>query len=185
MNVDVFRFLEVWMIKPRCTLYGGHSPPYEHVQKFLSSLDATVKCLKMTLQFILFIFRYIKQEKLFDSILHCCTKENPHIHDQLTIQLQNHEKTVYATLEMSRLMTKPTKWPVRPAKTQFRLGMPSLTRVFAVRSKGSCGPNVSSCGQRRLWSDWADAQADLSLRWEHRSFCLFCHAVAQLSSVKH
>ena len=26
---------------------------------------------------------------------------------------------------------------------------------------------VSSCGQRRLWSDWADAQADLSLRWAH------------------
>ena len=23
---------------------------------------------------------------------------------------------------------------------------------------------------------WADAQADLSLRWAHRSFCWFCHA---------
>ena len=32
---------------------------------------------------------------------------------------------------------------------------PSLIRVFAVRSVGSWGPNVSSCGQRRLWSDWA------------------------------
>ena len=29
------------------------------------------------------------------------------------------------------------------------------------------GPKLSSCGQRRLWSDWADAQADLSLRWAH------------------
>ena len=27
---------------------------------------------------------------------------------------------------------------------------PSLIRVFAVRSKGSQGPNLSSCGQRRL-----------------------------------
>ena len=26
---------------------------------------------------------------------------------------------------------------------------------------------VSSCGQQRLWSDWADAEVDLSLRWAH------------------
>ena len=30
------------------------------------------------------------------------------------------------------------------------------------------------------WLDWADAQAHLSLRWAHRSFCWFCHAAAQL-----
>ena len=48
---------------------------------------------------------------------------------------------------------------------------PSLIRVFAVHSMGSGGPSVSSCGQRRLWSDWADAQADLSLRWSQRSVC--------------
>ena len=42
---------------------------------------------------------------------------------------------------------------------------PSLIRVFAVRTVGRWGPNVSSCGQRRLWSDWADVQAELSLRW--------------------
>ena len=29
-----------------------------------------------------------------------------------------------------------------------------------------------------LWSDWADAQADPSLRWAHRSFCQFCQALA-------
>ena len=32
-----------------------------------------------------------------------------------------------------------------------------------------------------VWLDWADAQADLSLRWAHRPFCWFCHAVAQMS----
>ena len=47
---------------------------------------------------------------------------------------------------------------------------PSLMRVFAVRSIGSKGPKCSSCGQRRLWSDGADAQADLSLRWAHSHF---------------
>ena len=36
--------------------------------------------------------------------------------------------------------------------------------------------------QRRLWSDWAHAQADLSLRWTHMPFCCFCHEAAHLRS---
>ena len=54
---------------------------------------------------------------------------------------------------------------------------PSLIRVFAVRSMGSWGTKLSSCWQRRLWSDWADTQADLSLRSAH-SHCWFCHEAA-------
>ena len=50
---------------------------------------------------------------------------------------------------------------------------PSLIRVFTVHSMGSWGPKVSSCGQRRLWSDWADAQADLSLCWADMWICWF------------
>ena len=42
----------------------------------------------------------------------------------------------------------------------------------------SASINVWSFTQRRRWSDWADAQADLRLRWAHRSFCWFCHAMA-------
>ena len=42
--------------------------------------------------------------------------------------------------------------PVRPR---------SVIGIFAVCSLGSLGPIVSSCGQRRLWLDWADVQADL------------------------
>ena len=41
---------------------------------------------------------------------------------------------------------------------------PSLIWVFALCSMDSLGPKLSSCGQRRLWSDWVDAQADLTLR---------------------
>ena len=60
--------------------------------------------------------------------------------------------------------------------------LPSLIRVFTVCSMGSSGTKLSSCGQRRLWSDWADAQADLSLRWAHMPFVGFviCHVAAQL-----
>ena len=56
---------------------------------------------------------------------------------------------------------------VRPAKTKISLDIRPVWSVFALRSMGSKGPKLSSCGQRRLWSDWADAQADLCLRWEH------------------
>ena len=30
------------------------------------------------------------------------------------------------------------------------------------------------------WSDWADTQADLSLRWVHMQFCWFCRTLAQI-----
>ena len=61
-----------------------------------------------------------------------------------------------------------------PSEDSDQLGHPpSLSRVFAVRSVDSQGRTVSSCGQRRLWSDWADAQADLSLRWAHTHFVGF------------
>ena len=44
--------------------------------------------------------------------------------------------------------------------------MPSLI-VFAVRMKKAWVLSYPLSAQRRLWSDWADAQADLSLRWAH------------------
>ena len=73
---------------------------------------------------------------------------------------------------MSLNMTKPNKVIVRPAKTQICLDRP-VWSVFDVRFMGNLGPKLSSCGQRRLWSDWADAKADLSLRWAHTHFVGF------------
>ena len=48
---------------------------------------------------------------------------------------------------------------------------PSLIRVFAVRMKKARVLSYLLSVQRRLWSDWADAEADLSLRWAH-SHCV-------------
>ena len=82
---------------------------------------------------------------------------------------------------MSCSMTKPTKWLVHLAKTLISLC------ICAVWSESSlCAQWVATdprflhgdSEDSDLWSDWADAQADLSLRWVHRSFCLFCHAAA-------
>ena len=67
-----------------------------------------------------------------------------------------------------------------PSEDSDQPGIHPVWSVFAVHSVGSQGSKVSSCGQQRIWSHWADAQADLSLRWVHRSFCWFCHEVAHI-----
>ena len=46
-------------------------------------------------------------------------------------------------------------------------------RVFAVRMKKGWILSYPLNAQRRLWSDWADAQTDLSLRWAHSHFVGF------------
>ena len=70
--------------------------------------------------------------------------------------------------------------------------LPSLIRVFAVRMKKGWILSYPLIAQRRLRSDWADAQADLSLRWAHGHFvgfvmsrlkCLFISA--SLTDDKH
>ena len=85
-----------------------------------------------------------------------------------------------APAHLSRLMTKPTKWHVRPAKTQIGLGIRpvSLIRVFAVRMMKAWTLSYPLGAQRRLWSHWADAQTDLSLRWANMQFSWFCHDAA-------
>ena len=50
---------------------------------------------------------------------------------------------------------------------------PSLIRVFAVRMKNDWVLSYPLSAQRKLWSDWADVQADLSLRWAHSHFVGF------------
>ena len=62
---------------------------------------------------------------------------------------------------------------VRPAKTQISLGIRPVWSVFAVRMKKAWVLSYPLSAQRRLWSDWADAQADPSLRWAHTHFVGF------------
>ena len=71
-------------------------------------------------------------------------------------------------------MTVPSEYSDQPGHP------PSLIRVFTMHSMSSWGPNISSCGWRRLWSVWANVQADPSLRWAHMPFWWFCHEVAQM-----
>ena len=65
-------------------------------------------------------------------------------------------------------MTKPTKWPVRPAKTQISLCICPVWSESSLKKAWILSYPLSA--QRRLWSDWVDAQADLILRWAHMPF---------------
>ena len=46
-------------------------------------------------------------------------------------------------------------------------------RVFAIGMKKAWVLSYLFSAQGRLWSDWADAKADLSLRWAHNHFVGF------------
>ena len=71
---------------------------------------------------------------------------------------------------------KTNKMACAPSEDSDQPGhLPSLIRVFAVRLKKARSLSYPWSAQRRLWSDWTDAQADLSLRWAHMPFCWFCH----------
>ena len=78
---------------------------------------------------------------------------------------------------------KPTKWLVRPANTKINLGIRPIWSESSLSTWRK--PWVLSyplSAQRRLRSDWAGVQADLSLRWTLMSFCWFCCATAQLNT---
>ena len=57
---------------------------------------------------------------------------------------------------------------------------PCLIGVFAVHMMKAWTLSYPLSAQRRLLSDWADAQAELILRWAHMPFCWFCHDAAHL-----
>ena len=75
---------------------------------------------------------------------------------------------------LSCLVTKPTKWVCAQRRLRSACASASsLIRVFAVRMKKAWILSYPLSKRRRLWSDWADAQADLSLRWAHSHFVGF------------
>ena len=88
-------------------------------------------------------------------------------------------ETSYTLLEPAH--DKTYKMACAPSEDSDHPGHPpSLIRISAVAMKKAWVLSYPLSAQQRLWSDWADAQADLSLRWATMSFCWFCRAVAHL-----
>ena len=81
-----------------------------------------------------------------------------------------HEPPHDKTNKMACASSKDSDQPGHP---------PSLIKVFTVRMKTALVLSYLLSAQWGLWSDWVDAQADLSLGWAHMPFCWFCHEAAQ------
>ena len=95
-----------------------------------------------------------------------------------TIQNDYYSETLicfswFSNVFTSHHMTKQTKWPVHPAKTQISLGIRHLIRVFAIQATKwvhSEDSDQSGCMPRLIW-----------VFVRHTSFCWFCHAAALIS----
>ena len=63
---------------------------------------------------------------------------------------------------------------VRPVKTQISLGiLPVWSESSLCTQWVAKDPSFLHANSEDSWSDWADAQADLSLRWAHSHFVGF------------
>ena len=79
-------------------------------------------------------------------------------------------KTVTLCFNMSPLMTKPSKWSVHPAKTQISPGIRPVWSESSLSALRNSGSSATHWAHNEDWSDWADAQADLSICWVHSHF---------------
>ena len=69
---------------------------------------------------------------------------------------------------------------VRPAKTPISLGIRPVWSESSLCAQWVAKGHIFLHADSEDWSDWADAQADLSLRWAHMPFCWFCPEAAQM-----
>ena len=74
---------------------------------------------------------------------------------------------------LSHVMTKPTKWHVRPAKTQISLGIRPICSESSLSTCKKLGSLATHWAHSEDWSDLAEVQADLGLRWAHSHFVSF------------
>ena len=97
------------------------------------------------------------------------------------IKTDSNSWLVHTGLQFEPRHDKTNKMNVHPAKTQISLGIRPVWSVFAVRIKKAWVLSYPLSAQRRLWSDWADALADLSLRRAHSHLLGFVMSRLMLS----
>ena len=86
-------------------------------------------------------------------------------------------------LNLCHLMTEPTKWSVcDQQRLRSARASAQSDQSLAVHMKKPWVLSYALSAQRRFWSVWVDAQADLSLHLAHMPFCWFCHAGAHFSN---
>ena len=93
---------------------------------------------------------------------------------------------IYSETQSHQVFHKKGKWAatwqkvsVHLAKTQISLGICPVWSESSLSAWRNLGSLVIHWVHSEDWSDWADAQAHLSLRWV-QSLCWFCHVAAQI-----
>ena len=137
----------------------------------------TLICYEMKQQKLIHLRKMIKYINSYTSYIKNVTREHLCMwcKKNVTFSLQHvsHNTGNKKCYKYEPPHDKTNKVHVRPAKTQISLGIRPVWSVFAVRMKTDWVLSYPLSAQRRLWSDWADAQADLSLRWAHTHFVGF------------
>ena len=115
---------------------------------------------------------YLQKARWFPSL-------SPYLFDWLKTEWNNHiphQKSKFLCNGFPLTISEPphdktNKMACAPSEDSDQPGhLPSLITVFAIRLKKAWVLGYPPSAQRRLWSDWADAQADLSLQWAHSHF---------------
>ena len=112
------------------------------------------------------------------SSLCCCTGNCDYTYYQsvnrICKRIRGKKKKWAATWQNQHIECAPSEDSDQPGHP------PSLIRAFAVRMVKPWVLSYPLSAQRRLWADWADAQADLSLRWAHSHFVGFVMSLLKL-----
>ena len=100
--------------------------------------------------------------------------------DTKTSEYWNRLKTIVLVWLSEQRHDKPNKMSVRPAKTQISLGIRPVWSGSSLSAWRNLGSLATHWAHSEDWSDWADAQADLRLRWAH-THCV-CFVMSRLIS---
>ena len=96
-----------------------------------------------------------------------------HVTKTVVHHIQPRFRSYITMRKLSHLMTKPTKWNVRPAKTPISLGIRPVWSESSLSAWRNLGSLATHWAHSEDWSDWVDAQADLSLCWALSHFVGF------------
>ena len=110
-----------------------------------------------------------------------CTRKRKNLFPLERFGVQENKKKITEVVALVETLAVPLNGPSHeikmacmPSEDSDQPGHPpSLIRVFAVRMKKAWVLSYPLSAQWRLWSDWADVQADLCLRWAHIHFLGF------------
>ena len=113
----------------------------------------------------LFMNRFNKTESVIFIPLVCCSL--PHYPFSQN-RIIDHSQSIWFKYEPQR--ETGTFWNVCPNEDFDQPALSrSLIKVFIFRMKKLCILGYPKCDQWRFWSHWANAQANLNLRWAHMS----------------